>query len=334
MPPKFRLAVTSFGATKAQAKIILLLLLLGYGLSCVWESQAVSAVAPRTDFNRDIRPILSENCFACHGPDESQRQAKLRLDTKDGAFAKAGVIVPGNAAASRLVKRITSTDPNLVMPPPDAGHKLTATQIETLKRWVEEGVPWGLHWAFVAPQRPALPPVKNQAWPRNPIDYFVLARLEQEGLQPAPEADRAQLLRRVSFDLTGQCRDTDQPTAALLMDLKERGMLDDTLIVWGGEFGRTVYSQGKLTETNYGRDHHPRAFTIWLAGGGIKPGIMLGETDDFSYNITRDPIHVHDLNATILHCLGIDHKRLTYKYQGRNFRLTDVHGEIVKPLLA
>ncbi len=133
--------------------------------------------------------------------------------------------------------------------------------------------------------------------------------------------------------ITGQCRDTDQPTAALLTDLKERGMLDDTLIVWGGEFGRTVYSQGKLTETNYGRDHHPRAFTIWLAGGGIKPGITLGETDDFSYNITRDPIHVHDLNATILHCLGVDHKRLTYKYQGRNFRLTDVHGEVIKQIL-
>ncbi len=133
--------------------------------------------------------------------------------------------------------------------------------------------------------------------------------------------------------ITGQCRDTDQPTAALLMDLKERGMLDDTLIVWGGEFGRTVYSQGKLTETNYGRDHHPRAFTIWLAGGGIKPGITIGETDDFSYNITRDPVHVHDLNATILHCLGVDHKRLTYKYQGRNFRLTDVHGEVVKQIL-
>ena len=133
--------------------------------------------------------------------------------------------------------------------------------------------------------------------------------------------------------ITGQCRDTDQPTAALLMDLKERGMLDDTLIVWGGEFGRTVYSQGKLTETNYGRDHHPRAFTIWLAGGGIKPGISIGETDDFSYNITRDPIHVHDLNATILHCLGVDHKRLTYKYQGRNFRLTDVHGEVIKQIL-
>ena len=111
-------------------------------------------------------------------------------------------------------------------------------------------------------------------------------------------------------------------------------MLDDTLVVWGGEFGRTVYSQGKLTETDYGRDHHPRCFTIWMAGGGIKPGLTIGETDDFSYNITRDPVSVFDLNATILNQLGIDHTRLTYKYQGRHFRLTDVHGEVVKSVLA
>ncbi len=134
--------------------------------------------------------------------------------------------------------------------------------------------------------------------------------------------------------IKNQARDTDQPTAALLADLKERGMLDDTLVVWGGEFGRTVYSQGRLAVDNYGRDHHPRCFTVWLAGGGIKPGTTIGETDDFSYNITRDPVSVYDLNATLLHCLGIDHTRLTYKYQGRDFRLTDVHGEVVKKVLA
>lgn len=133
--------------------------------------------------------------------------------------------------------------------------------------------------------------------------------------------------------IANQCRDTDQATAALITDLKERGMLDETLIIWGGEFGRTVYSQGKLAVDNYGRDHHPRCFAVWMAGGGIKPGITMGETDDFSYNITRDPVHVHDLNATILHCLGIDHTRLTYKFQGRDFRLTDVHGEVVKKIL-
>jgi hypothetical protein len=135
-------------------------------------------------------------------------------------------------------------------------------------------------------------------------------------------------------DLALQCRGTDQPSAALVTDLKQRGLLDDTLIVWGGEFGRTVYCQGRLTDTNYGRDHHPRNFAMWLAGGGIKGGQVIGETDDFSYNITKDPIHVHDLQATILHCLGVDHKRLTYKYQGRHFRLTDVHGEVVTRILA
>jgi len=131
-----------------------------------------------------------------------------------------------------------------------------------------------------------------------------------------------------------QTRGTDQASAALVLDLKQRGLLDDTLVVWGGEFGRTVYCQGRLTESNYGRDHHPRNFTWWLAGGGIKPGTVLGETDDFSYNIVADPVHVHDMQATILHCLGIDHTRLTYKFQGRYFRLTDIHGEVVKKIVS
>jgi len=134
--------------------------------------------------------------------------------------------------------------------------------------------------------------------------------------------------------LKGQCRDTDQATAGLLTDLKQRGLLDDTLIVWGGEFGRTIYSQGALTETNYGRDHHPRCFTVLMAGAGVKKGYVHGQTDDFCYNIVKDPVHVHDLNATILHLMGVEHTRLTYRYQGRDFRLTDIHGELVKPLLA
>jgi len=126
----------------------------------------------------------------------------------------------------------------------------------------------------------------------------------------------------------------DHPCAALIRDLKQRGMLDDTLVIWGGEFGRTIYCQGSLCKTNYGRDHHPRCYTKWMAGGGIKPGVVYGETDDFSYNVTRDPVHIHDLNATILHCLGIDHDRLTFRHQGRDFRLTDVHGKLVKGILA
>ncbi|WP_088252942.1 DUF1501 domain-containing protein [Fimbriiglobus ruber] len=134
--------------------------------------------------------------------------------------------------------------------------------------------------------------------------------------------------------IRGQCKDVDRPAAALLRDLKQRGMLDDTLVVWGGEFGRTVYSQGALTATNYGRDHHGRCFSVWIAGGGAKGGISYGATDDYSYNVTENPVHIHDLNATLLHLLGIDHTRLTFKFQGRDFRLTDVHGTVVKGVLA
>ena len=129
------------------------------------------------------------------------------------------------------------------------------------------------------------------------------------------------------------CRETDQPTAALIADLKQRGMLDDTLVVWGGEFGRTVYCQGRLTADDYGRDHHPRCFTVWMAGGGIKPGMTIGATDDYGYNVTERPVHVFDLQATILHCLGIDHTKLTFKFKGRHFRLTDVAGEVVKEIV-
>jgi uncharacterized protein (DUF1501 family) len=135
--------------------------------------------------------------------------------------------------------------------------------------------------------------------------------------------------------IKGQCNDTDQATAALIKDLKQRGLLDDTLIVWGGEFGRTIYSQGTLTETNYGRDHHPRCFTVFLAGGGIKPGMTLGETDDFCYNIVKDPVSIFDLHATMLHVLGIDHHRLNYKFQGLDARLTGVEAaKVVKAILA
>lgn len=135
-------------------------------------------------------------------------------------------------------------------------------------------------------------------------------------------------------DIRRQCGIIDQPCAALVNDLKQRGMLDDTLVIWGGEFGRTVYCQGNLTKDTYGRDHHPRCYTKWMAGGGTKPGISYGETDDFSYNVTKDPVHIHDLNATMLHCLGVDHERLTYRHQGRDFRLTDVHGQVINGILA
>lgn len=131
-----------------------------------------------------------------------------------------------------------------------------------------------------------------------------------------------------------QCSDTDQASAALVTDLEQRGLLDDTLVVWGGEFGRTNYSQGPLSANNYGRDHHPRCFTVWMAGAGVKRGFTLGETDEFGYNVIADPVHVHDFNATLLHVLGVDHERLIFRYQGRHFRITDVHGEVVKAILA
>ena len=135
-------------------------------------------------------------------------------------------------------------------------------------------------------------------------------------------------------DIPHLCRQTDQPSAALIMDLKQRGLLEDTLVIWGGEFGRTNYSQGTLTKDNYGRDHHPKCFSIWMAGGGVKPGFTYGMTDDFSYNVVENPVHVHDFQATLMHLLGIDHERFVYKFQGRRYRLTDVHGKVVHDLLA
>lgn len=131
-----------------------------------------------------------------------------------------------------------------------------------------------------------------------------------------------------------QALSTDQANAALIRDLKQRGLLEDTLVVWGGEFGRTSFSQGQLTKTNYGRDHHPGCFTMWMAGAGVKPGMVYGKTDEFSYNVAENPVHVHDFQATLLHLMGINHEKLTFKYQGRRFRLTDVHGHVVKDLLS
>ncbi|MFT7159220.1 MAG: hypothetical protein ACI9GZ_000386, partial [Bacteroidia bacterium] len=135
-------------------------------------------------------------------------------------------------------------------------------------------------------------------------------------------------------EMPKQAEDVDRASAALISDLKQRGLLDETLVIWGGEFGRTNYCQGKLSEGNYGRDHHPRCYSMWMAGGGVKAGTSYGETDEFGYNIVKDPVHIHDLQATIMHLMGMDHEKLVYKYQGRRFRLTDVHGKVVKGVLA
>lgn len=171
-------------------------------------------------FNRDIRPILSENCFQCHGPDAAQRKAKLRLDTHAGALADRGdgkAVVPGDAKTSLLIQRVTAADPREKMPPPKSGRTLTAEQIELLRRWIADGAKWQEHWAFLPPQRPDLQPLRNKAWPRNPIDHFVLGRLEKEGLAPSPEAPRETLLRRVTLDLTG-LPPTPQELDAFLAD--------------------------------------------------------------------------------------------------------------------
>ena len=165
-----------------------------------------ATTAAPVDFDREIRPILSDNCFACHGPDEKQRMAKLRLDTKDGIFADRGgyqVLTPGKAADSKLYERISASDKAQRMPPPYADRTLNDKQIELIRRWIDEGAKWETHWAYVPPKRPDLPEVKAKAWPRNAIDNFILARLESEGLKPSPEADKATLIRRVTFDLTG-----------------------------------------------------------------------------------------------------------------------------------
>ncbi|MGH9841403.1 MAG: DUF1549 domain-containing protein [Blastocatellia bacterium] len=166
-----------------------------------------SGSSRRIDFNRDIRPILSDKCFACHGPDAPNRKIRLRLDSEEAAKADLGrgrrAIIPGNVEQSQLVRRITASDEAMRMPPVDSGHKLSQAEIGLLVEWIGQGARWQQHWSFIAPVRPPLPEVKNKDWPRNAIDHFVLARLEQEGLQPSPEADRAALLRRLSFDLTG-----------------------------------------------------------------------------------------------------------------------------------
>ena len=168
--------------------------------------RSADTVARRVDFDRDVRPVLADNCFACHGPDEKQRMANLRLDVTEGLFADRGgyrIITPGDPAHSKLYLKISSPDPAFRMPPVFTNRTLTPEQIETIKEWIDQGAKWERHWAWIAPRRPPVPEVRDKNWPRNPIDNFVLARLEREGLKPSLEADRATLLRRVSFDLTG-----------------------------------------------------------------------------------------------------------------------------------
>lgn len=280
-------------------------------------------VYAEVSFTRDIRPVLSEHCFRCHGFDESVREAGLRLDERNSATAELDsgsvAIGSGNTAESELVARIRSDDDAVVMLPSEMGKPLTERQKRLLEKWIEQGAKYG--------------PEVNQ--PGTFTANCLLAwRMAEKGVRFVQGFHRGwDQHGSLNKDLRLQCGDIDQACAALVTDLKQRGMLDDTLVVWGGEFGRTTYSQGDLASRGYGRDHHPRCFTMWMAGGGVKRGYAHGETDEFCYNIVRDGVHVHDLNATMLHCLGINHERLTFRYQGRDFRLTDVHGRVVNEIL-
>jgi hypothetical protein len=193
---------------KLRALSLFFLPSLAIGCLVAWQAPVIQAAdkAATANFSRDVLPILSDNCFTCHGPDESKRKAHLRLDTKEGVFADRGgyrVVVPGKSTESMLYQKISAADETMRMPPSFSGRTLTPAQIETIKRWIDEGAVWDEHWAYVAPKRPPVPEVKDKSWPRNAIDNFILARLESEGLRPSPEADRATLLRRLSFDLTG-----------------------------------------------------------------------------------------------------------------------------------
>src|SRR5437016_29509 len=193
-------------AGRLYATILLSFLLLAY-CSRPAQAQPVTATSPKIDFNREIRPILTENCFKCHGPDPGARKAGLRFDVRAEALkpVKSGAvpIVPGAPEKSAMVARITASDSQKRMPPAQTGKKLSSTQIESLRHWIAAGAAYAPHWSYVKPVRPALPDVKNKAWPRNPVDQFILARLEREGLKPSPPADRHALIRRVSLDLTG-----------------------------------------------------------------------------------------------------------------------------------
>ncbi|MCP4978701.1 MAG: DUF1501 domain-containing protein [Maribacter sp.] len=422
------------------AKFIVLVLTLvsvSCSLSVPQDVEIAYEELPETiDFNFHVKPILSDRCYASHGPDKNTRKADLRLDLEVDAFSKLSsgnyAIVSKNPSKSESLHRILSDDPELTMPPSESHLKLSAAEKATILKWIEQGAEWKNHWAYIKPEKPDLPEIKETTWKsHNPIDNFIQKKLVEKSLKPSIEADKERLLRRVTMDLTGlpptiteiehflkdkgadayesvvdellatdayaerltldwmdisryadshglhadgwrlmwpwrdwviksfkdnmpydqfvtwqlagdllpnaskvQCKETDQATAALITDLKQRGMFEDTLVIWGGEFGRTNYSQGKLTPDNFGRDHHPKCFTIFMAGAGIKKGFTLGATDDFGYNVVQRPVHIHDFQATLMHLLGVDHERLTFKFQGRRYRLTDVHGEVVNEILA
>src|SRR5581483_5039819 len=232
---------------------------------------AVPAGKPKpVDFNRDILPLLSDNCFTCHGPDANKRDADLRLDTREGVFAERGgyqTVKPGDSTASELYLRMSTDDDFELMPPSSTHHKMTAAQVDLIRRWIDEGAKYETHWAYVAPKRPALPGVHDGSWPRNDIDYFVLARLEEQGLRPSPEADRATLLRRVSLDLTGlppSLAEVDAFLADKSPDAYEKRV--DRLLAsphYGEKMARTWLDLARYADTNGSEADNLREIWPW-----------------------------------------------------------------------
>jgi mono/diheme cytochrome c family protein len=290
-------------------RIVLLLLALPFGLHAAYCQADVPAAPEPVDYNRQVRQILSNHCYACHGPDPADRQAGLRLDQHDGALAElesgGRAIVPGDSAASKLIERVTSNDPDLVMPPADSNKPLSAEQIATLRRWIDEGAKWDEHWAYQPISRPDVPQVANTSWPRTPVDHFVLARLEREGLTPEPEADRATLIRRLSFDLTGlppSVADVDAFVNDDRPDAYER--LVDRLLAsprYGERMAQNWLDLARYADTNgYHIDNHR---DIWLYRDWV--------INAFNRNLPFDQFTIEQLAGDLLPNPTIDQRIAT-----------------------
>jgi hypothetical protein len=320
----------------------------------------LSFLWPMVCAGQEAMDVLSKNCFTCHGPLIKQPMGGLSmasLETLKRGGSRGPAVVPGKATESLLFKAITRAC-ELKMPP---SGPLTEKEIEIIRRWIDSGPLWtrknaARHWAYRPITKPAVPSVKHPELVYNPIDAFIVAEYEKKRLTPVALADKNTLLRRITFGLTGLppttqdltmflsdpfpkayetvvdrllgneqygshaplCRETDKPISGLIKDLKQRGLFGSTLVVWATEFGRTPWSQNTT-----GRDHNPRGFTCWMAGGSVKGGFVHGSTDDVGFHAVEDKVYVSDLNATILHQMGLDHKDLTVVVNNRPVRLVE-----------
>ncbi|MBI4661615.1 MAG: DUF1501 domain-containing protein [Verrucomicrobia bacterium] len=284
-----------------------------------------AVAAPAPDYTRDVKPILEKRCASCHG--RLKQKAHLRLDAS-ALIHKGGkngpIIVTGKSGDSPLIRRVSSTDESERMPAD--GQPLSAEQISLLAAWIDAGAPYpedenvpaspAEHWAFQTVRRPAVPPVKNGAWCRNPIDRFVQLYSGGGHIEDTWDGHNDCVTNHKLH-----AGETDKPIAALMADLKRTGLWEETLLVWGGEFGRTPTSEGLGKP---GRDHDWHGFSMWLAGAGVKGGQAIGATDEFGFKATEDPVHVSDLHATMLHLMGLDHRKLTFFHSGLDQRLTGV----------